>query len=211
MIKKILAVATLVAAGILGVHPALAGLIVSYSQVGNDVVATASGSMNLTGLTQVTSASVLNKAFLYGPNSAFGFGDGAPGSFLGYTGFTTLPNFQTGSGFVFADSASGDSLSLNPIISGPNNGFIFLSSSYVSQSQFSSSAVFNSHTIADLGLIMGTFTYLWASDEVQVVVGAPAPQPVPEPVTIAMFAAGLVGAGVMRARGKQARRVARAA
>jgi hypothetical protein len=163
-----------------------AGEVITVSQVGSDVVATGSGSLDLTGLSfrfsGVDSPGVtpLDGVLALGPPIT---------SADTYTGATGPGSFGGGS-FTRASSGTGDIFAVEAAL-----GDIVVPEGYTSGTSLSGSATFDDTTIAGLGLTPGTYTYSWgsggAAQTLTVSVSA-----VPEPSSMAMagiaVAAGLI-------------------
>jgi hypothetical protein len=158
------------------------GFMVTISEVGSDVVVTASGSLNINDLTFV-STSALGGAGL-GVNTAT-FIMGANGNFNTYSGFTSSPsNFGTGGGAP-PSSTSGDIFGC--IYPGTPPHQLAVPVGYTTGANISSTMTFNGQTLSSLGLVSGTYTYTWGSggnaDSISVVVGGPSPTPTPTPTS----------------------------
>jgi MYXO-CTERM domain-containing protein len=161
-----------------------AGFVVDVSQVGSNVVATGSGSLDLTGL-----------SFLFSGVDSPGVNPGDGVIVVGppitavdaYRGATGPTSFGGGS-FTPASSSNGDLVAIEGAL-----GDIVVPEGYVSFTPLSGSATWDNTTIAGLGLTPGTYTYTWGA-------GGPAQSltvnVVPEPSSLAMagmaVAAGLV-------------------
>ena len=132
---------------------AQAGYIVTLQQVGPNVVATGSGAIDLTGL-------ISNGRFPVFPgiNPSQGFIETGPtgsGTVLG--GFTGPPIFGSGG----ARSTSTDSGDIVGII--PRNNLLIVPDNYISDSPLSSSATWDSATLASLDVTPGTYVWTWGS------------------------------------------------
>ena len=82
-------------------------------------------------------------------------------------------------------------------------GAIILPYEYVSGGDLSASSTYSATALSALGLTVGTYTWTWGFGEtadslVFNVVGAPAP--VPEPASMVLLGAGLLGLGAARRR-----------
>ena len=181
-------------AGAVFSRDAEATFTVNVDEVGSNVVATGSGTIDLTGLNFVNTG---------GPNSVVApfLGEivlGSPGTVDVYTGVTGPSSFGT---FVvtFATSSTGDLVAI-----AGSGGLLAVPTGFVSGGALSDTATWDNATFASLGLTPGTYIYSWgpvAFDDTFVVnigpVGA-----VPEPPTLALLVAGLLGMGLSRRRNK---------
>ena len=168
-----------------------AGVVIDVSQVGSDVVATGSGSLDLTGLSLTvtvplsTTLDPIGGVIIIGPSPG--------GSFDGYSGFQGPSSFGPG-GQTFPSEGTGDLMGVDNF-----DGNIQVPAGYVSGTPLAGSSTFDNTTIAGLGLTPGTYTYTWSSDSLTVVVAS-----VPEPSSLAMAgmaaAAGLIAARRRRSR-----------
>jgi hypothetical protein len=153
----------------------------TFSEVGSNVVMTASGTIDLDGLTLVDSNIGPFMGGGIGPTSAT-FLMGANGGYgKSYSGFTTTPsNFGTGSGFP-PTSTSGDIFGI--IYQGQPPHLLVVPTGYTSGGQISSTQTFTGQTFSSLGLTAGTYTYTWGSGKSfnVVVSGTPASTPTPTP------------------------------
>jgi hypothetical protein len=174
-----------------------AALIIDVSQVGANVVATGSGTIDLTGLTQLggfstNAGTIPDIALIYvGPSGTLDVYTGASGPTSFGSGGDTAPS--SGTGDIFG--VQGNGLSSGSLIDVP--------AGYVSGSPLSGSMTFDESTIASLGLTPGTYTYTWGSgadaDSLAVNIAS-----VPEPSSLIMAgAAALAGLGLwIRCRGR---------
>lgn len=152
---------------------------ITINEVGSNVVMTASGTLDISSLTLVTSNNGPNGGGGLGINSAT-FLMGANGTYFDeYSGFTSTPsNFGSGGG-LGSTSGSGDAMGV--IMQGAPPYHLIVPAGYTSGTQITSSATFTGQTFSSLGLTQGTYTYTWGSDSINVVVGGPAPTPTPSP------------------------------
>jgi hypothetical protein len=187
---------TLAAPGVLlvatGLHPAFAEFVVNFNQVGANVVATGTGSVDTADLTLgdtgLTSAGegmipVLATLFLI-PGSELNetqwLFSGGPASFG--TGGNADASAQSGDGFVFAPVS-------------PSQFQILLAGDYVSGAPLSDTETWDNATYASLGLVEGSsFVWSWGTgadaDSFEIVV--------PEPGSMGLLASGLVLLGRYR-------------
>jgi hypothetical protein len=150
---------------------ARAALTINIQQVGLDVVATSSGSLNLSGLNLYLQNGSTSIDFMI-PSSGY-IAVGTPGSSTVYNGFTTSGSMGSGGDFTVASSYSGD-------LTAPDkgDGYLFLPHNYVSGTAISGSATWSNTDFATLGLTAGSsLVFSWASDSVSVNVVTPVPEP----------------------------------
>jgi hypothetical protein len=196
---KFFACATLLAASITVVATAAdATVTLNISQVGPDVVASASGSLNLTGLTEYESSTAIAEAI--NPSVAFSeVGDGSQ-RVNGFVGLISSPsNFGAANSTIFSSSISGD-----PFAVYGASGLVWLPDGYASGGPIAATATWSGQSIASLGLAPGAYTFIAPGDSLIVKI-EPAPGAVPEPATWAMMLLGLGAIGLsMRSRRRPA-------
>jgi hypothetical protein len=156
--------------------------VIDISQVGGNVVATGSGTVDLSGLTYNTTFSQEE-----GVNPSFGAVIIGPGGDIDvYTGISGPASFGPGV-ITYASSGSGDALGVSE-----GEAALAVPAGYVSGTSLSGSSTFDSATLASLGLTPGKYVYTWGSgpdaDSLTVDIGS-----VPEPSTWAMMLLGFAG------------------
>ena len=159
------------------------GLLTFYES-GSDVIMSVSGTIDLSGLTLVQSGTE------YGGNAG-GLGT-TTATFLmasngdlydTYSGFTTTPtNFGSGGGGG-ADSSTGDAFGV--IFQGAPPYQLAVPNGYTSGSQITGTQTFTGQTFTTLGLVEGTYTYIWSGGSFDIVIGGtPGPTPTPTPTSV---------------------------
>jgi hypothetical protein len=169
---------------------AQAGYTVTFSQQGPNVVATGSGTLNLTGLT----FDMPNVDFAAVKGSTARVVTGSPSQMSAdyYTGFSGPTSFGPG-GVVFATSGLGDQVGING-----TREIIGVPTGYTSGSPLSSSSTWDNTTISGLGLTPGTYEWTWGSaangtaDDFKVVIPGTA---TPEPASLTLL--GVTAAAVL--------------
>ena len=158
--------------------------VLTIEQLGGDVVATVSGSIDLTGLTFSNTAS--GGESLMAPQEAIiSFAGGTHNNYLGITGPVSF-----GSGAIAAASShSGDDFSLEP-----DNHGIGISTGYVSVTSLFGTASWDSETLSALGVTPGTYTWTWGTgadaDSLTLYAGVDPPTEAPEPGSLLLIPAG---------------------
>ena len=152
-----LGVAMLIGCG-LSAPPAQAGYIVTLEQVGSNVVATGSGTIDLAGLSLNTSPfadagmNPMHGVIRTGPTS------GAQIDI--YTLVTGPTSFGSGGGnfFIPASSGSGDMVAISGI-----DDTLNVPHGYVSGSALADSSTYNNQTFGSLGVTPGQYRWTWGS------------------------------------------------
>jgi hypothetical protein len=184
--KMIVRVVSAASVAMLLVQPVQAAYNLTLTQDGPNVVATGSGTIDLTGLTFGFSASTSSgidppdESMITG---AFGVVDAY--------GATTPPgDFGSGAG-ALANSGVGD-------LVGTYETTLYVPSGYQSGGALSDSAIYNGATYASLGVTPGTYVWTWGSganaDSLTLVIGAAGVPGTPEPSTWVMM---LLGFGLL--------------
>ncbi len=157
------------------ISPARASYIVTYAEVGSDVVATGAGSIDTTDLTDESDFFI---GALVVPEFALAV-TGSPDAVTGQDwGDISGPTSLGAAGVSPATAGDGDTVG----VEGAGN-FLLLPDAYVSGSALSSTATFGGQTFDTLGLTPGTYTWTWGTgadaDSFVVQIG-----PLPEPSSL---------------------------
>jgi PEP-CTERM motif len=176
-----------------------AGVIINIQQVGGDVVATASGSIDITDLTFIgnrNSAAFVWAGFPLGSVAVVG-GTTTVSDDV-YSGITGPSSFGSGDG-IFATSGSGD------VFGVVANNVLDLPSGYISGSALSATSTWSGESFSSLGLTPGSYAWTWGTgahaDSFTLNIGA-APVPEPSTLTMALFAGlAAIGARLWSRRG----------
>jgi hypothetical protein len=187
------------------VKPANASVIMTLEQVGPDVVAMGSGTINTTDLTLDGSGGFAVATISPGDAELV---VGRPSPFDVYGGIAGPTYFGAQNGrTTHASSGAGDYIGIL--------GFsreISTPSSYISGTPLSGTATFDSTTLAGLGVTPGTYTWTWGTgvnaDSLTLYAGVPAPTTTPEPASLLLLAVGLGGAAWLKARERRRSKVA---
>lgn len=160
------------AAAILLTNSAYAAYTAYIYESGGNVIASGSGSLNLTGAVGAGGGTTVA---LIAP--MFGLlHTGVVGNVNRYTNIVGPALFGSGPPAP-ASSSAGDLVGIRGVV-----GEFFVPAGYVSGAPLSSSAVLNATTIATLGITPGTYVWTWAGDTFTVNVGTPPPAPAPAPI-----------------------------
>ena len=178
---------TCLLAAVLCSTPAHAAVILSLEQVGLNVVATATGTIDLTGLTPYFSGSV--QAFVQADEAILHLGNNV--EYDAYMGILGPTSFGSG-GDINATSASGVPFA---IIGSGGSPYIDVPHGFVSGSSISSTATWNNTTLAGLGITSQIYNYTWGpgtDDSISFYAGVPVPSsstPEPAPALLLILAA----------------------
>ena len=179
-----------------------AAVTINITQSGSDVVATASGSLDLSGLT--ASGNFLS---VQGIEASTGFiGLGTPEFQIGdaYTGLSGPSAFGPGVGSPFSihsSTSAGDVFGFSA--SGLGSPTVLFENGYLSGQALSATASWLNQDFASLGLVAGQYVYSGGSETLTVNIGQ-VNGAVPEPATWAMMLLGFGCIGFSLRRQKNA-------
>jgi hypothetical protein len=156
--------------------PAEAALIITVYESGNNVLATATGSLNLTGLARGTSTSTSGVTPDRGTLTL-----GVSGPVYGYLGASGPISLGPVGTTSFPTSVAGIQVGLGIVIAGQR--LILVDQSYTFGSPINSTAQWNNATITSLGLTPGQYVYTWSNDSLTVTI-------TPEPSSLGLMAFG---------------------
>ncbi len=182
-------IAALAALTITAPH-AYAGFIATIQEVGSNVVATGSGTINTSALT--SAGAVGGNGFISSAAAILVF-DVNPSAInlVRFNGVTGPASFG-GLGQFIASSFAGSAVGING-----NVGALAVPTGYVSGTALSATEIWNSTTIFALGITPGTYTWTWGS-------GATADSftitTTPEPTSIVLVGSAMLGLLALRRR-----------
>lgn len=160
--------------------PTSAAVTLSFAQVGNNVVLTSVGSLNLAGAQLFAAGS--QGSFI---ESRFGVVS------VGQSGTVNLFRLTQNGGFFGTGGPAGGSSTVTSRFGiNADQSYLSVAQGYVSGSSLNGTTTFSNQTLASLGLTGGTYTYRIPNDVVTITV----PGGVPEPATWAMM---MLGFGAM--------------
>jgi hypothetical protein len=198
-----LGVAILIGSGLSSPLAQAAAYTVTLAQVGSNVVATGSGTIDLTGLS----------LFESGVSTTIGIAPfegiivtaaASGGAFNGYAGFTGPTSFGSG-GETLINSGSGDIVGI-----GGDIDTLAVPAGYTSGNPLSNTSTYDNATFASLGVTPGTYEWMWGlgtNQNFTLIIGGTS---VPEPSAIALLGTGLAGFFLVRFRASRRDRRARA-
>lgn len=133
--------------------PARADYVVTLTEVGSNVVATGSGTIDLSSLTRGATVAVGAVVVPSQGTIVTGPGSGLVGL---YTGFSGPTNFGPGTTATGANTGSGDLVGIDVA-----TGELVVPSGYVPNSLLSDTATYDDATFATLGVTPGTYIWTW--------------------------------------------------
>jgi hypothetical protein len=160
-----------------------AAVVIDIFQSGDNVLATDTGSVDLTDLSYLFSGGTV--PFVFPTSGVIALGEGLGDEYVTVIG---PASFGTG-GFAAASSSSGGLFEVGL-------GGLAVPLGYVSGTSLSGSATFDGQTFASLGLTPGTYVYTWGSgpDADHATINI---ESVPEPSTWAMMLLGFAALGFL--------------
>jgi hypothetical protein len=178
------AVLAVAAAALMATGRAQAGLVINILQDVTDVVAEASGTLNITGMSSDGAGSV--EPGILPSQATIGMGPLAGGDTDIYKTVTGPPSFGPGNG-ASPSSGSGDAFSVG---GGPE---VFVPTGFISGGSISALDTWANSTIGGLGLTPGTYIFNLPNDTITVNIGGVG---LPEPSSLVLAAiAAMAGLG----------------
>jgi hypothetical protein len=171
---------------LLATRIARADYIVTVEQVGSNVVATGSGSIDLTGLSLYFSDTLSETGI--DPSEGLIVTGPASGAFEDlYTGFTGPTSI--GSGGLTSPPSTGSGNIVGIVGNAALDGvpLVGVPSGYVSGSALSDTSTYDNATLASLGVTPGTYTWTWDSGANSFTLDVEKPAAAPEPSSLSLL------------------------
>ena len=170
---------------------ALAGIVVNISEVGSDVVATATGSFDLSAVNYLFDDPPEVYSYMWLEYDALTFGG------TGQSYYSADTFVGSGSDMGSGDQVLATSSNEGLILGAYSSGTLLLGTGYVSGAAINREMTFADASLSSLGLNEGSYTWTYTTggntDTYTMVVGA-----VPEPATFAFI--GVFGGGLLAVR-----------
>lgn len=178
-----------------------ATFVITLQQSGNNVVATGTGTIDVSDLELYYHDG--NTGALVTPADPVLFVGGGPADEYDVS-FGSNPTFGQSGQEEFASASSGGLAGVFGVSGGQN--VVFVPASYTSGSLFTDGATWDNATLASLGITPGTYTWTFGSgiDTDYVILNVVAPAavvPTPEPAALGLLGIGLAVLGLARFRG----------
>jgi hypothetical protein len=167
--------------------------------VGSNVVATGSGTIDLTGLTPYTSGT--ETAFVAPDSGTIYTGPASVVSVDFYLGFRGPTSFGSGVLVVAASSGSGGLAGI-----GGGDGLLGVPGGYVSGGSLSDTSTYDNQTLSSLGVTPGTYEWTWGSGVNQNFTLDIVAAAVPEPSSLLLLAPPLGFVPLLAARHRRTAR-----
>ena len=170
-----------------------AAVLIDLHEVGSDVIASVSGSADLTDLTLIATTILFAPGEVTPKKGGATVGD--PGETHFYKGTDGPSSFGTG-GLTEASSGSGDFVGVFAVSAFAPSPIVLFPQTYVSGAPLTGSSIFENQSLTSLGLDVGRHIYTWGSgdDADRLTINVEAA--VPEPATWAMMGLGLAALGL---------------
>lgn len=190
-------------ASLLIAGPASAAVTIDMREVSGDVIVTALGSIDTTGMRVFAGPEYLGEPYgLEAEPFAIDFGRPGPYTIFSFAR-SGLSGIGGGKGVIEADYRAGSGFYFNAG-EGANPSLLGLYVDYESGTALAASMMFLGRTFADMGLTRGSYSWALPADTITVNVGPPIipPPPAPPPIEAAVpepgsWAAILAGFGVL--------------
>jgi hypothetical protein len=171
-------------------------IALTLSEVGPDVLATASGSIDLDDLTFAGGGPTFSIVI---PALGTAVVGASGGFFDEYSGVSGPASFGPGA-ITFATAGTGDFVGVQAV-----NNYLFVPDGYVSDAPLSGTATYAGQTFATLGLTPGTYVYTYgaAEDAGTITVNIGEVVSAPEPTSLLLFGPGALGVIARMWRRKQ--------
>jgi hypothetical protein len=174
-----------------------ATIIINAVELNGEVIISASGSAKTSDLNPVF-RNIYEDGFIVPENGLIVVGIGDAQYYAPVSGPLSVGVSVGGASYIQPNSNTAGIVGILA-----TEGAIILPYEYVSGGDLSASSTYSATALSALGLTVGTYTWTWGFGEtadslVFNVVGAPAP--VPEPASMVLLGAGLLGLGAARRR-----------
>jgi hypothetical protein len=137
-----------------------AAVVINLHEVGSDVIASASGSADLTDLTLIATTILFAPGEVTPKRGGATVGD--PGETHFYKGTNGPTLFGTG-GQTEASAGSGDFVGVFAVSAFAQSPIVLFPKNYISGTSLTGSSVFESQSLKSLGLDVGQYAYTWGS------------------------------------------------